>query len=486
MALTDLPTRPMFIAGEPVTVGGAGTIDLHDPSTGETIATAPMAGVQDIDRAVAGAKQAQLAWADTPGAQRGRLLAACAEAIREAAEPLAEAVMRHAGHPAGFSGGDVINAARYFEFYAGLADKIGGESIPIGVNHVDFTVREPYGVVAVITPFNGPLQMLGRSVAPALAAGNAAVVKPTEQAPGAALALAEVLSGAGLPAGVLSVVPGGPDAGQRLVGHPDVAHVTFTGSVGTGSMIMAAAAANVTPVTLELGGKSPQLIFDDADLEAVTAAIVGSSLTTTGQVCSAGTRLLVQRGVHDALLDHLRDAIASITIGPPIDGADMGPLISAAQRDRVLTAIGRAKQDGARLVAGGDQPVDDVPPGGHFVRPTVFDGVDPRSDLARREIFGPVLATMQFDDWREALELANDSEFGLVSGVWTKDIGLAHHLAKRLQSGQVFVNNYGAGGGIELPFGGYKRSGIGREKGLAAVHEYTQIKNVCVLATPPA
>jgi aldehyde dehydrogenase (NAD+) len=486
MAITDLPSRPMLIGGVPVNEGSAGTIELFDPSTGEAIAIAPLAGPADVDRAVAAAKAAQRSWADTAGAERGRLLFACAKAIRDHAGPLADAVMRFTGHPRGFSAGDAANAARYFDFYGGLADKIHGESIPLGPDHVDFTVREPYGVVAIITPFNGPLQMLARSAAPALAAGNACVVKPTEQAPGATLALAEVLAGAGLPQGLLSVLPGGPEAGERLVTHPDVSHVTFTGSVRTGATIMASAASSITPVTLELGGKSPQLIFDDADLEAVTQAIVGSALITAGQVCSAGTRILVQRGAHDALIDHLTEAIARIRIGPPVDGADMGPVISAPQRERILQAIARGRADGAKLVAGGDEPVEGVPAGGHFVRPTVFDDVDPRSSLAREEIFGPVLGVMSFDSWQEGLELANDTDFGLVGGVWTRDIGLAHHLAKRLQVGQVFVNNYGAGGGIELPFGGFKQSGIGREKGVIALNEYTQVKNVCVLATPPA
>ncbi len=487
MSTTTLGNRPLLIDGKAVEHGTAGVIDLLDPSTGARIGTAPLGGPEDIDRAVAAAKHAfDSGWADAAPAERGRVMFRVAQAIRDHAEELAETVMTNTGHPPAFSAGDATNAARYFDYYGGLADKIHGESIPLGPDHVDFTVREPYGVCGIITPFNGPLQMLGRSSAPAIAAGNTVVLKPTEQAPAAVLALARVIAEAGLPAGVLNVVPGAAEAGQRLVTHPDVGHVTFTGSIPTGAAIMRAAAQNITPVTLELGGKSPQLVFDDADVAAAAKAIVGSALVTAGQVCSAGTRILVQRGAHDALLDSLREAIAAIHIGPPSEGADMGPVISAVQRDRILEAIRRASAEGARLVIGGDEPVDGAPAGGNFIRPTVFDGVDPRGRLAREEIFGPVLGVMTFDTWQEGLELANDTEFGLASGLWTRDIGLAHHLAKRLQAGQVFVNNYGAGGGIELPFGGYKQSGIGREKSTAALLEYTQVKNVCVLATPPA
>jgi acyl-CoA reductase-like NAD-dependent aldehyde dehydrogenase len=485
MATTTTRTFSMLIDGGLHEIGGGGVAALVDPSTGLEIGSAPLGSPADVDRAVAAARRAFAgAWGDTAPVDRGRLMFRLAAAIREHADELAELVMRYTGHPPAFARTDAANAARYFEYYGGLADKIHGESIPLGEGYVDYTVREPWGVCAVITPFNGPLQMLGRSSAPALAAGNTVVLKPTEQAPAAVLALAEVLHAAGLPPGVLNVVPGAADAGQHLVGHPDVAHVTFTGSVATGTAIMTAAAQQITPVTLELGGKSPQVIFADADLAAASRAIVASALVTAGQVCFAGTRVLVERTAHAALLERLTQDIGQVKVGPPSEGCDMGPVISAAQRDRIRTAIERAQADGARLVIGGAEPPEGVPEGGFFVRPTVFDGVDPHGTLAKEEIFGPVLAVIPFDTWPEALELANDSEYGLAAGVWTRDLGRAHHFGRKLEAGQVYVNNYGATGGIELPFGGYKKSGIGREKGTAAIDEYTQTKNVCVLVSP--
>jgi acyl-CoA reductase-like NAD-dependent aldehyde dehydrogenase len=338
----------------------------------------------------------------------------------------------------------------------------------------------------VIPPFNGPLQMLARSSAPAIAAANTVVVKPTEQAPAPALALARVLASCDIPPGVLNVVPGAAEAGQRLVAHEDVAHITFTGSVTTGAAIMRGAADTITPVTLELGGKSPQVVFADADLEAAAAAIVGSALVTAGQVCSAGTRVLVAREAHDALVEAVTERARAIRIGPPLEGADMGPVISAAQRERVGAMIDTAVGEGARLVAGGKDLPEGVPGGGHFVTPTLFDNVDPHSELAREEVFGPVLALIPFNDPREALQLANDTDFGLAAGVWTRDTGLAHWMGREVKSGQVFINNYGVGGGIELPFGGFKRSGIGREKGMVALNEYTQVKNICVKVEAPA
>lgn len=469
----------MVIGGEIVAAVSGERFETVDPSTGAVVSEVPAGAAADIDLAVRAARTAfEQSHAHTTPSDRTRLLHAIAAKIRDHHEELEYLDALTAGLPHRMARADVETAARYFEYYAGVADKLHGESIPLGPDFVDYTDLEPYGVCGVIPPFNVPLQLTARSVAPALATGNSVVVKPAEQAPLMALRLGQLALEAGAPAGLLNVVSGvGPIAGSALVAHPEVDHLTFTGSVEIGTIVMRDAAARMTPVTLELGGKSPQIVFADADLDAAAAAICGSALSTAGQVCSAGTRVLVDASVRGALTDRLQAIADGIRVGPALDGFDMGPLISRVQQERVVGAIERALAEGARVVTARRAAAAG---GGYFVPPTVLADVDREMWVAQEEIFGPVLAIISVDGEQEAIDVANASEFGLVAGIWTRDIGRAHRVARAVRAGQVFVNNYGVAGGVELPFGGYRRSGIGREKGLAALAEYTQVKNVCL------
>ncbi|HXT28912.1 MAG TPA: aldehyde dehydrogenase family protein, partial [Vicinamibacterales bacterium] len=403
------------------------------------------------------------------------------QALRDRAEELANLESRDNGKPLRQSRTDLQVAARYFEFFAGIADKIMGHTIPLAPGFLDYTVREPIGVSAQIIPWNYPIQIGARGVAPALAAGCTVVLKPAEDAPMTALRLGEIAIDCGLPRGVLNVLPGmGPEAGAALASHPGINQLTFTGSVEVGIAVAKMAADNVVPVTMELGGKSPNIVFADADMEATAQGVANAIFQNAGQTCSAGSRLLVQRQAHDELVARVVERAKAMRVGPGVSDPDMGPIISKKQLETVERYVKIGEGEGARVVAGGKRPSGTDMKDGFFFQPTVLDRVAPEMRIAQEEIFGPVLAVMAFDDVEDAIAIANRSQYGLVAGVWTRDINKAMTIASRIKAGQVFINTYGAGGGVELPFGGYKKSGYGREKGLDSLASYTQIKNVCV------
>ena len=458
---------------------GGAWIEVIDPATEGVVARCARCAGQDVDAAVAAARRALSGtWSGMKPAERGVLLRRLADLLRRDAERIAWLETSEVGKAVGKARGDVATAAATLEFYAGAVDKIHGETIPLDAEHIDLTLLEPLGVTAHIVPWNSPLAMTVRSLAPALTAGCTAVIKPAEEACGSVFALAELVAEVGFPAGVVNVVPGaGPEAGAELAGHADVDGITFTGSVETGRAVMRLASENVTPVVLELGGKSPMVVFADADLAAAAADLARGLLVNSGQVCIAASRLIVERSVESELVDRLRTVFESKSIGPGADDPDIAPLVSEAQLSRVMSHVASATSDGATLVTGGGRP--DGFKRGYFVRPTIFSGVRPEMRLAREETFGPVLATLAFDDEEEAVALANDVPFGLAAAVYTGNAPRSLRVARRIQAGTVWVNCWGVGG-VQAPVGGYKQSGIGREKGMAAIRNYVQAKNVVI------
>lgn len=466
-----------LIGGEWRPPVGGGTLELVNPSDGSTICNIARGQAADIDAAVAAAQVARDgAWGRMSALERGRILARLGALVLTRIEDMARIEAIDVGKPLTQARNDAIALARYCEFYGGAADKITGQTIPYLDGYTVYTLREPHGVTGHIVPWNYPMQIIGRSVGAALAMGNACVLKPAEEACLSALAFAHLAVEAGVPAGALNVVPGlGPEAGAALSGHPGVQHVSFTGSVATGALVQAAAAKNVVPVTLELGGKSPQLVFDDADLDAALPFLINAGCQNAGQTCSASSRILVQRGVYDEVKARMAAEYAKLTVGPALDDLRVGPLISARQQQIVSGFLDR----GADLaIIGQGRIVDRAPKTGAYVRPTLFADVPPDHPLAQDEIFGPVQVLIPFDSEDRAIAIANGTRYGLVASIWTRDGSRQMRLAKRLRAGQVFINNYGAGGGVELPFGGVGKSGHGREKGFEALYGFSQLKTV--------
>ncbi|MFI5717607.1 aldehyde dehydrogenase family protein [Nocardia sp. NPDC051750] len=466
-----------FIDG--CSVVSADTYDIVDPSTSQPLGAASRGGADEVDRAVRAARKALATWRRTPPAERATVLGRIAEAIDAQHEQLARYECQDTGKPLSQARADITVSARYFRFYAHAIDTYYGHSIPLADDLHVYTRREPLGVVGHILAWNYPMQLLSRAVAPAIATGNVVVAKPADETPRTAVALAELAFDCGLPAGVLNIVTGiGAEAGAALAAHPGVDSIGFVGSTRVGSEIAHAAADRVVPAVLELGGKSPQIVFGDADLDTAADTVAKAILQNAGQTCSAGSRLLVEASVHDAVVAKVLHRFSGVRLGRGLDDPDLGPLISRTQQTRVTSMLSEVTQ-GEILCGGGPPNVPGLSDGAFFA-PTLIDGVDPTAPIAQDEIFGPVLTVNTFTEEQEALALANGTDYALLAAVWTRDLSRAHRLAADIVAGQVYVNTYGAGGGVELPFGGFRKSGYGREKGLDALDAMTATKTVVI------
>jgi len=470
----------LYIAGRWVDgEGGGAPLPVIDPCSGETFDQITAGSAADVDRAVAAARAALSAdWGRLTAVERGRILMKIGAGVEKRADALARLEARDTGKTISQARADVAALARYYEFYGAAADKVHGQVIPYIHDYNVSVVREPYGVTGHILPWNYPAQMLGRTLAPALAMGNATVLKPSEDACLTSLAMVEIFEEAGLPAGAVNIVTGtGEAAGAALTAHRDINYLSFTGSPEVGAMVQRATAEHHVKCVLELGGKSPQIIFDDADLDRAVPVICKAITQNAGQTCSAGSRLMIQSSIFDAVAARVADQFKTLAAGTPEMDLACGPLINAVQHQRVRGFLDRAKRAGVPVLAEG-RIADGVPAGGYFVAPTLFGPVARANELACEEVFGPVLSAIPFEDEADAVALANATDYGLVAGIWTRDGARQTRMARQMQCGQVYLNCYGAGGGIELPFGGVKKSGHGREKGFLALEEVSVLKTI--------
>ncbi|MFZ2099888.1 MAG: betaine-aldehyde dehydrogenase [Oricola sp.] len=478
--MTVQPEASHFIDGKPLEDAAGAPIDVVYPATGETVATVHAATDAVIEQALASAVRAQAEWAGLTGMQRGRILRRAADILRERNRELSELETFDTGKPLQETlVADALSGADALEYFGSIAVSIGGETVGFGSDFA-YTRREPLGVCVGIGAWNYPIQIACWKAAPALACGNAMIFKPSEMTPLSALKLAEILVEAGAPAGLYNVVQGRGDVGAKLTSDPRIAKISLTGSVPTGRKVYAGAAGGLRHVTLELGGKSPLIVFGDADIEnAIGGAMLGN-FYSSGQICSNGTRVFVHSSIRDRFVSRLVERTRSIVIGDPMDEAvQMGPLVSAAQRDKVLGYIEIGKQEGATLEIGGGVPSIQGFDGGFYVEPTVFSNVTDDMTIAREEIFGPVMSVLGFDDEDEVIARANATEFGLAAGVFTADLSRAHRAIARLQAGTCWINAYNLTP-VGMPFGGVKASGFGRENAAAAIDSYSQIKSVYV------
>ena len=478
MSKSNLP-QALFIDGKWQPSHTGELFETVNPATEEVLAQVPRADAQDVDAAVQAAYRAlKGAWSEITPAERGRLLYRLAQTIEHHREELAELETLDNGKPLREALGDIDGVVQTIEYNAGAADKLQGDTIPLGKEVVDFTWLEPLGVTAHIVPWNFPLGIAVRSIAPALAAGCTVVLKPAEETPLSALRFAGLAKEVGFPDGVLNVVTGfGEEAGAALVRHPLVHGVTFTGSAETGRKVMAQAAEAIKPLVLELGGKNALIVFEDADLERAVTDAIEAVFGNCGQVCSAASRLVLHRPIYGQFMEEFRQRAARLKVAPGLENGDLGPLVSKQQLQRALQYIRQGIEQGAKLSLGGEQPPHLSR--GYFLLPTIFESVHPRMTIAQEEIFAPVVVAMEFDDEAQAVQLANDVSYGLVAGVYTQDIRRALTLARQLESGSVWINGWYLGG-VQAPTGGVKASGFGRERGLPGIHNYLQIKNVAI------